>query len=456
MGSKLKLEGPKVVYVISAIVNNNMTWIPGTSNAYVLATVENDGRVSISKRLPEDALKQLIQSGKQIQNMTIKQDKLALKGDKDITSLSAHGNSRICLAEITTSNGNKVSYLIINRRGETSTVSRDAMIALVKYKLVDNYYITSDNQLRRNPNQEVAKLVSSKSLVFDTYSSMSNNELTELLLDNGFTLGYKSEKFTTKNPWGEIDEWVAYAWYDKNGAVIWYNCYLSNKKEEPFYAGGHLYIGAEVVMDASEQIKRNIRLGEYYSNKPGHQRLYIDARQSLIAKYKSMLQAIKPLNPWDFDDRGQGLMAHSFSRRDYEQRLKDIAYSIKGAPSEKEDNMFMYSLYSDIATYYTIQNFDGELRSIFSSYERNFLSMLGETIGNNLNGNVLLKMEDKDIIEEYLKQVKIKLPHPLSKYIEDAKEKQRERKRAQEERLKSMHSGKSEYLIGDLVKWNKG
>ena len=66
--------------------------------AYVLATVENDGRVSISKRLQEDALKQLIQSGKQIQNMTIKQDKLALKGDKDITSLSAYGNSRICLA----------------------------------------------------------------------------------------------------------------------------------------------------------------------------------------------------------------------------------------------------------------------------------------------------------------------------------------------------------------------
>lgn len=121
--------------------------------------------------------------------MTIKQDKLALKGDKDITSLSAYGNSRICLAEITTSNSNKVSYLIINRHGETSTVSRDAMIALVKYKLVDNYYITSDNQLRRNPNQEVAKLISSKSLVFDTYSSMSNNELTELLLDNGFTLG---------------------------------------------------------------------------------------------------------------------------------------------------------------------------------------------------------------------------------------------------------------------------
>ncbi len=415
-------KGKNVVYVIATVPRYSY----GITNTdFVLGTLMQTGEFT-NKLMSENQLIQAINNGLNVENVTLKNDRLALKGDRKITALDRSlSNLRTCIAEITNADTGAVSYMVVDTHSVESIVSKEEMLKLASYRLISNYYITKEGSLKRSPNQDVTQLEITGSSVIDTYDGMTNKELSELLAENGFKLGYKSEKFFTHQPWSKHgkDTWQAYAWFDKNGAIIFYNNHLEENKDNPFYSDCCLYIDTDV-----KYIDMSVCYGQMFSNGPGHQRLYIDGRQNLMKNYNSMLTAVEGLNPWDYHtalvSSGERL---NFSRKDYYIGLKNKAFSMVGAPSESDDNMFLYSVYSELAMLMTVKKFTGELREILSDWERTF----GDRLGSDIAKDIVFYSRKTNLAKQtdtYLKGLNYKLPKPLSEYVKEAQRKSDEQK----------------------------
>lgn len=445
MNSQMILDGKSVMYLIGVIPARSV--FISSQYEYVLGKVEKDGSIKLKKVFTEKDLVDYIKKGKVIQNVNVKEDKLVFKGNHDITHFSVNSFAfKICLAEVTSEYDEDTSYLIVERSGKFSIVNKERMIELTKINLIDNYHLTGNGSLRRNPGQEISHLICTETAISDTYWGMSNKDLMKVLKFNGFKLGYKSEEYTTIGYRGEPESWVSYGWYDSNGAIVWYNCYKDryNGKDDPFYAGAYLYIDADVRMSPTDLMANNIPLGQSYSNHVGHQRLYMDAREGLFRKYKLMLKAVKGYVPWNYHDTetdSMNLMDHDFQRRDIFEKLKGIAYSMPNAPSEKEDSMFLYSIYSDVSMFYTVQKFDGELKNILSEWEVTFKERLARNIAKDIVFGISRKREK--LIEMYLNKIGMVLPRPLSEYVKEERER---KKKLDEERERKWAKSKNPFL----------
>ncbi len=466
MTNKLTLEGPNRTYLVAVNLQQSgygyISIMQPSMSEFIIANLDSNMELKLT-RLNEQGLINAINQGFEVENIKIKDGRIVPKGDKLLSDYSSTGfRQAICLAEVEDEKGG-IGYFIIGRNLQRNIISKAVMINKVKMKLIDNYYLTADGQLKRNPGQEVSRL-KAKSLIVDTHWEITNDELETLLKSNGFKLGFKSIPYKTKGYYDKPDEWVEYAWYDNNGAVVFYNAYVRDTGLSPFYSGANLYIDADVVMNPSDIMTKGIPLGNHYSTKQGHQRLYMDARENLMSQYRRMLTAIRPLNPWQYKNRdSEYLSGTEFYRKDLYENIQKFVFEMPGAPDKKQHDMFMYGTYSQIAMYYTVKMFKGELRAIFSEWEETFPDRIAlsatraMSMGPNYSGT-------PEQIEELLKKFQISIPKPLKQYIAEEKAERDAKKKAAdkewEERQRQLNTPRNANKQGiksiwDMFKPNK-
>lgn len=437
MNTKYKLAGENAVYLVRAMDVETQFISDKNNRVYTLATLNKDDcNVEFIYNLAEADLVEKINRGLVVQNVNIKNGKIELKGQKEMTSMLPYGyNKYVCLGEIHTIKTPDGTYILIDRQLNVNYADKKQMIALTSQGLVDNYYTTQDGRLSRNPNQVIPQITLQERIIKDTFPEITHEELSDLLYQNGFKLGYNSPVGIVHSPNGQEQRWQAFAWYDSNGAIVFYNALMNKNGGAAFYNGGELYIDVETLGGVSDAIASSVDLGISHFTREKRQLLALSANEGLISRYNALLKAIIPVNPWENHLNSDMAPLLWMCRYDYEQKLKDIAFKLPAASgiADRSKSMFMYSTYHDIATYYTLREFKGEIRTIVQSY----IDALPDRIGRNIAVEIVTGMsraKQSDFVS-YLASIKMQLPKPLDLYIKECRQ-QRESKKQREETSK--------------------
>lgn len=301
-----KLTSEPLYYLVSTEMINVTVFNPELT--YTIASLDSAGRVE-TRQFDEKQLLSWLKSGHIVENIRVADgSKIVGIGGLDIQR--GHydirlGRGELCLACIKLSNcpNQSVAYLVINRRYEVRTLTKDTFRQEVSRGHINNFYI-ANGVVKHKPDQKIMQLECTNNLpMLDTYRDMPIDVLINMLLERGFELGYDSSTYEApikcaSSAYKKYNDAVRYktlGLYNKDGAVVWFHTYNKRYTNPVLYYDGTIRNGlnarSAVVPDRS-----NIILKEGYSY--NEVLVKLELIPDGFARYEKALEVYIPNNPW--------------------------------------------------------------------------------------------------------------------------------------------------------------